>query len=187
MNRLAASFAAAALFVAPASAWAAHWTVDPAKSTLGFSGTQTGTPFSGHFTKFDANIDFDPAHPEAGHASVVIDMASAVTGDTQRDESLPQADWFDVKDFPKADFEATGFRSKGDNDYEAVGTLTIRGLKKDVVLPFTLDVNGDIAAAKGKLTLVRSDYGIGQGAWATGQWVALEVDVNVDLTAKKAP
>ncbi len=53
---------------AAAPAHAAEWTVDQAKSRLGFSGVQTGTPFQGSFGKWQAEISFDPAHPEAGHA-----------------------------------------------------------------------------------------------------------------------
>jgi len=179
---------ASSLLVAGAvSAHAATWQIDAAHSTLGFSGTQTGKPFSGHFGKFDGAIDFDPAHPEAGHAKITIDIASATTGDSQRDGAMPGSDWFNVAKFPTATFEATRFDAKGGNAYEAVGTLTIRGVGKAETLPFTLDIQGDVAHAKGHLGLVRSAFGVGQGPWATGQWVALDVGVDVDLTAHKAP
>jgi polyisoprenoid-binding protein YceI len=167
-------------------ALAADWIVDPAKSHLGFSGVQTGTPFKGEFRHFDAKISFDPAHPETGHATVTIDVASAHTGDTQRDEAMPQADWFDAAKFPQARFEAKSFRAKGAGAYEALGTLSIRGLSHDVVLPFTLTINGSTAHATGRLQLVRTAFGVGQGPWASGQWVALEVGVDVDLTAASA-
>src|ERR1700712_2972128 len=93
-----------------ANAQASNWIVDPAKSHLGFSGTQTGAKFNGSFKHFNAQIAFDPAHPETGHALVTVDIASAVTGDTQRDEAIPGADWFGTKDFPKAVFEAKSFQ-----------------------------------------------------------------------------
>jgi polyisoprenoid-binding protein YceI len=176
----------AALSLLATPALASDWAVDPAKSRLGFSGVQNGAPFRGNFGKWTAEIAFDPAHAEAGHAKVTIDLASAKTGDTQRDSALPQAEWFDVKAFPQASFEATGFVAKGGDAYEAPGRLTIRGLAKDVVLPFTLAVTGDKAAAKGHLSLVRTGFGVGQGVWATGEWVALDVGVDVDLVATKS-
>jgi polyisoprenoid-binding protein YceI len=178
------AFISALIFTTPAMA--ADWTMQADKSHLGFSGTQTGAPFKGSFGKWTAEIAFDPAHPETGHAKVTIDLASARTGDTQRDTALPQSDWFDVKHFPQATFEATGFTPKGGDAYEAAGKLTIRGVTKDVVLPFTLDVAGDGATAKGHLGLVRTAFGVGQGAWASGEWVALEVGVDFDLVAGKA-
>ena len=171
--------------LAAAPAAAQQWTVDPAKSRLGFSGTQTGTPFQGRFGTWQAEISFDPAHPEAGRAKVTIDLASAKTGDTQRDEALPQAEWFDAAGHPQAVFEADHFVAKGGDAYEAPGKLTIRGVAKDVVLPFTLTLSGDQATAKGHLALVRTDYGVGQGVWSTAQYVALEVGVDLDLVATR--
>jgi polyisoprenoid-binding protein YceI len=169
-----------------ANAQGANWTVDLSRSRLGFSGTQTGTRFEGAFKRYDAQIQFDPAHPQSGHARIVIDVASASTGDTQRDEAMPGADWFDVKDYPKAVFEAKSFQSKGGDSYAAPGTLTIRGISRDAVLPFTLTVDGNTAHARGRLQLVRAQFGVGQGPWASGQWVALEVGVDVDLVATRS-
>lgn len=57
---------AAALLALPASARAATWTVDTQKSRIGFSGVQVGAPFQGRFTRFTAQIDFDPAAPGPG-------------------------------------------------------------------------------------------------------------------------
>ena len=185
MTRLLLVLAAALLW--SGIAHAADWTVDAGKSRLGFIGSQSGSPFEGHFSRWTAKIAFDPAHPAAGSAVVEIDMASATTGDLQKDQSLPQADWFDAKTFPQARFEATSFRPKGGNAFEAVGSLSIRGVKKDVVLPFTLDVAGPAAHAKGKLDLVRTDYGVGQGPWKAADMVALNVAVTIDLVATSKP
>ena len=165
---------------------AADWQVDPAKSRLGFSGVQTGVPFQGSFGTWQAEIGFDPAHPETGHAKVTIDLASAKTGDTQRDTALPQPEWFDTASHPQASFVADHFVAKGGDAYEAPGKLTIRGIGKDVVLPFTLAITGDKATAKGHLSLVRTSFGVGQGVWATGEWVGLDVGVDVDLVATKS-
>ena len=180
MNRMLIVLAVM-LFVVPALA--ADWTVDKSKSELGFTATQTGAKFTGHFTQYDAGIQFDPAHPEQGHAVITIDMASAVTGDKQRDQAIPGADWFSVKAFPMARFEAKTFRSTGKDTYEAAGTLTIRGISKDVTLPFTLKTANGIATVDGTLPLTRTDYGVGQGEWASGKWVGLDVTVTVHMVA----
>ena len=164
---------------------AADWAVDPAKSTLGFTASVSGANFDGKFKTWQAEIAFDPATPAAGHAKVTIDMASSVTGDRQRDSALPDSDWFAVKKNPQAVFEATSFTSKGGNQYEANGTLTIRGVAKPVTMPFTLDITGSDAHAKGKLDIVRTDYGVGQGEWSTAETVALGVSITFDLVAKK--
>jgi len=182
LRRMTPALLLAALAL-PASA--ADWQVDPAKSNLGFIGTISGKSFEGHFKNWQAEIAFDPANPAAGHAKVTIDMNSATTGDKQRDFALPDTDWFDVKKNPQAQFEAASFTAKGGNAYEAQGTLTIRGVKKPVTLPFTLDLAGDGAHAKGQLDIVRTDFGVGQGEWNDGSTIALKVTITVDVTAKK--
>ena len=84
---------------------------------------------------------------------------------------MPQSDWFDAAKFAKATFEATGFTAKGGDAYETKGKLSLRGVTKDVTLPFTLTIEGDQAHAVGKAKLVRTDFGVGQGAWSTGDMV----------------
>lgn len=176
---------AAALLVSAVPATAAEWAIDPAKSAIKFSGVQVGAPFTGRFERFDAKVDFDPAKPEAGHATVLIDLASARTGDVQRDEALPQKDWFDVKSADQARFEASRFVDKGHGDYEAVGTLAIRGTSRPLTLPFHLTLDEGTARAAGHVGLIRTDFGVGQGPWASGQWVGLDVAVDIDLVAAR--
>jgi len=178
-------FASALLIGGAVSAHAATWTIDAPKSHLGFTGSQSGTPFSGEFGKFSGTIVFDPANPTAGHADVTIAIASAKTGDQQKDGAMPGSDWFAADKFPTAEFKATSFKTTGQGAYEADGTLTIRGISKAVALPFTLTISGDRATAKGKVQLVRTDYGVGQGAWSSAQYVALDVTVTVDIVADK--
>lgn len=178
-------FATALLLGGAISAHAATWTIDTAKSHLGFTGRQSGTPFSGEFGTFSGTIVFDPANPGAGHADVTIAIASARTGDQQKDGAMPGSDWFAADKFPDATFKATSFKATGNGAYEASGTLTIRGISKPVILPFSLAISGDTAEAKGKLQLVRTDYGVGQGSWSSGQYVALDVAVTLDVVAKE--
>ena len=187
MFRLQAIIAGTCLALSAIPAQAADWTIDPAKSHLGFTGTQTGSAFTGRFSTFSGTISFDPAHPETGHGHVVIDTASAATGDRQRDGAIPGADWFDVAKYPQAVFDITGFAHGAGDEYTAHGTLTIKGRTQPETLPFTLSIDGDTAHARGHLDLVRTLFGIGTGPWASGQWVATGVGVDLDIAAHKAP
>jgi polyisoprenoid-binding protein YceI len=161
------------------------WTVDLTKSRLGFSASQTGKPFDGHFEKFAAAIVFDPADLSKTSIDVTIDMTSAKTGDNQRDQALPGSDWFKAKEFPSARFVVTDIQQTGEGEYVAHGSLTIRDATKPVDLPFSLEINGDEAHAQGEITLMRVDYGVGQGEFATDEWVDLDVKVRVDVTATR--
>jgi len=112
-------------------------------------------------------------------------MASAATGDDQRDQSLPSGDFFDTAAHPKATFTATKFRKTGEDKFIADGTLGLRGVKKPLSLPFSLKIDGDTATARGVTTLDRTTFGVGQGEWASTDEIAAKVKVSFAITAKK--
>jgi polyisoprenoid-binding protein YceI len=184
-NLIAGAILVAPLVMPASTAAAATWKIDPARSRLGFSAEQTGSKFDGRFSRFGGAISFDPDHLNTSHIAVTVDLASAVTGDRQRDTALPGKDWFNIAQFPQAKFETTAIRKTGATSYQAVGNLTLRGVTKPLTLPFTLQINGATAHAVGHTGLIRNAFGVGQGPWATSQWVGLNVDVTIDVIATR--
>jgi polyisoprenoid-binding protein YceI len=165
----------------------AIWIVDPTKSSLGWVVEISGQKVAGRFKSFDAVIAFDPADLANSSAKVTIEMSGPESGDATRDVMLTKPDWFASADHPRAVYQTTGFIAKGGNAYEAKGTLTLKGVTKDVALPFTLTISGDTAVAKGQTTLARHAFNIGQGKdFETDKPVALNVTVMVNVTATRA-
>ena len=161
-----------------------EWQVDYAHSSLGFIGDQGGQAFSGSFKNFTAHISLDPDHPETGKISVTVDIASATAGSSDRDAMLPQKEWFDTSQFPQAQFISTTIRKIGPGQYVADATLTIKGVTKNVTLPFTLMSEGDHWRAKGHVNVMRNDFSIGTGSFSGESYVKHAVDVVVDIAAK---
>ena len=174
---------AVALLALAGAADARPWAVDAKKSAITFSGQHVGKTFNGSFQTWQASIDFDPAKPEAAKVSVTINLASAQTGDAMYDKTLPSADWFDVAKARNATFTATRITKTGENSYVADGQLTIRGKSVPVKLPFTLAIAGNTATMDGKVTLTRTAWGIGSGSDAKGEWVSLQIPVQVKVVA----
>jgi cytochrome b561 len=168
-------------------AFAAKWNVDPAASSITFTGVHAGKAFTGKFEKWSAAIDFDPASLATSKAVVTVETGSAKTGDRTYDSSLPQEEWFNVKGFPNAVFETSAIRSVGADQYEAEGTLTIKGVALPVTLPFTLTVDGAKAKMEGKATLDRIVRQIGVKSDPSAEWVSKEIGVTVSLAATRAP
>ena len=188
MKPFAPLFAVAVIATA-SQAWAAPapaWTVDKGASKVAFASSFDGGAFNGSFRRWDAAIRFDPANLAGSSALVTFDMTSAATGDSSRDQALPQDDWFAAARFPKATFKAMSFRSLGGNRYQAVGDLTIRGVTKPLTLPFTLVITGGVAKMNASVGLNRLAFGVGQGDWKTTEVVPGTVTVNISLTAKRA-
>jgi len=117
--------------------------------------------------------------------TVTIDMASAKTGDPQRDGSLPSPDWFDTAGHPSAVFTATRFTQSGENRYVAHGTLNLRGVSKPLDLPFELHIDGGKASVSGRASLDRVAFGVGQGEWAATDDIPAKVQVRVQLRAQR--
>lgn len=161
------------------------WTVDPS-SKLGFRGEMGGDAFNGTFRRWSAQIAFDPKNLSASKAVVSVDVASAVTGDADRDAALPTADWFNAAKFPKATFASRSFRDLGGGKYQALGDLTLRGVTRPVALDFTLQISGDKAVMNGQTVLDRTTFGVGQGQWKAGDTLKPQVAVIVALTARQA-
>lgn len=172
---------AAALLVSPAHA--AVWTIDAANSKLGFETTLFGSPLSGSFNAWTADIDFDAQALETSSISVVIDMKSADTDDATRDETLKGPEWFAADEHPQATFKSTRIRATGENTFEMDADLTIRGNTVPVVLPFTLETIADTTRATGAVTIDRTRFDVGQGDFVTDSVVALEVTVAIDVLA----
>jgi polyisoprenoid-binding protein YceI len=180
---------AAALLLPPLPALAApHWTVDAGKSRLGFSVAWAGQPFVGTFKKWTANIRFDPADLAHSSADVTIDMASESSGDEETDEGVKGAQGFQTAQFATARFVTTSIAHKSGSDYVARARLTIRGITRPVILPFTLTVAGNTAHMVGTAQVSRMDFGVGQGGdFSKPAPVAYEVAVKVDLMATREP
>jgi cytochrome b561/polyisoprenoid-binding protein YceI len=178
----AATPAAAPSSAAPAGPVA--WRV-AAGSTLSFITSWSGDAVQGRFERWTANIVFSPDALDKSKVSVSIDMASAKTGDDQRDASLPAPDWFDSAAHPKAVFAATKFEKTGADRYVAHGTLNLRGVTKPVDLPFRLTITGDKAKVSGETSLDRTLFGVGQGEFTATDQIPAKVGVRVELTATR--
>lgn len=177
----------ACVLICASPAEAAHWNVDYAKSSLGFTVNWAKEPFSATFKSWRADIDFDPADLAHARADVSIDPASEKSDEPDFDEGLRGPLGFDVKKFPDARFTVSKFTHKSGDSYVAQGTLIIRGISKPVTLPFMVGVKGDEAHMTGKAVVLRTDFGVGSGLWAKPEPVAHEVAVTIDLVAHKAP
>lgn len=172
-------------FALPGLASAADYAVQPAASKLGFSTTFQGQSFDGSFGKWTAVISYDAAKLAASKFDVNVDLASAKTGDNDRDGALPGADFFNVAKFPQGHFVTTGFRQNG-AQVVADGTLTLRGVTKPVSLNVTFKPQGTGATLDVTGSVKRLDFGVGGGEYADTSVIGADVKINAHLvlTAK---
>ena len=161
------------------------WIVDREASSVIFNARQGDEAFTGRFGDFDAQIRLDPDDLEAAAIVAVVDLGSVDAGSSDRNESLPEAEWFDIARHPRAEFRSDTVRRTG-NLYEADGTLTIKGTSQPVTLAFTLDAAGERAVADGEFALDRTAFAVGQGEFGTEEFVDNDVSVLVHIEAVRA-
>lgn len=162
----------------------AHYTLDAAHSTLQYQFTQAGAQNKGKFSHFTVVLDFSPDNLPASRLDVVVDMGSLDTGDRERDDTLKGADLFSVAKYPQSRFTSTQI-TRTATGYDALGKLTLRGVSREIHVPFTFKSANEQGQAVGYLSgqtaLKRLDYGVGQGDWKTTEWVGNEVSVPYSL------
>jgi polyisoprenoid-binding protein YceI len=119
----------------------------------------------GRFEVFSGTIIYDQKDITNSSVDVSIKTISIDTGNDRRDGHLRTSDFFDADSFPEITFQSTSI-SEEDGQKFANGALTIRGVKKDVRLPFEImgvmkDKEGNTwAGFESGITINRKDFGI---------------------------
>lgn len=162
-----------------------NWIVDYGQSRLKFTGSQNGNRFDGAFAEFAADIAFDPNDLSDSWVRVNISTGSGVTGDELIDATIGGEDWFATDDYPDASFVACDIEHAGQG-YVARGELSIKGLKKQIALPFTIEIENGKARAQGGTDLMRTDFDLGAASsWLDDEGVAIEAGVAFEISAMR--
>ena len=174
-----------ALALAAASVFAAPLTFD-FKDPKGVNNVQfhLDAPLesiSGQGTGIVGTVSFDPAAPSTLTGRIVLSTTSLTVGNPTMKEHLHSAGWLDVGQFPEIVFEAKSFAkvvtAGGTTKGEVTGTLTVKGITKEVTVPVTIthlpgklgarlnkpDLKGDLLVLRAQFAINRSDYGIQAG------------------------
>lgn len=168
------------------------WQIVPEESSIAFAGKQYSGTFKGVFKGFTADITFDAEHLDQSIVSVVVDIATADTGDKERDTNIISSEWFDTPKFPSARFVSSSFTKTGENTFDMVGMLTLKETTLPLTIPFKLDITKDdsgkeTAVAAGSIALDRSKFMLGTGEWKDPSIIGNEVAVNIAITATAIP
>jgi cytochrome b561/polyisoprenoid-binding protein YceI len=162
----------------------ADWAITPG-GRLGFTAQWNGDAVNGSFGRWTGKVRFSPDDLPNSTIRAEVDLASANTSDSQRDDMLQGSDFFNVAAHPTAVFNASSMRHLGGNRYRASGSLSMHGTSRPVSLDFTLDIKGDVARVSGATRLNRTSFGVGSGEWAATDRIADGVAVNFAFSARK--
>jgi polyisoprenoid-binding protein YceI len=120
---------------------------------------------TGQFREFHGTILYDEQDITKSSVNVTIKTASVDTGNDNRDNHLRTGDFFNAPTDSLIIFASKKIEKQGES-YVAIGDLTLRGVTKEVNLPFTIlgkvkDHRGNTRiGVEAGLTLNRFDYGV---------------------------
>jgi polyisoprenoid-binding protein YceI len=165
------------------------WAVDPTHSSVEFQVKHMGiATVRGKFNAFEGTLDL-----ASGEASGTVEVASVDTNESQRDEHLRSADFFNAAEHPQLAFRATSITTEGDEDYAIAGELTMNGVTRPITLRGALqgtDIDpwgNERVGLEVSGTLNRSDYGMkfNQALGSGNMLVSDKVKLLLDISAVK--
>lgn len=177
---------------------AGAYRLDRSHATLIFRVSHLGfSMYTARFTRFDAELSFDPQAPATSAVTATIDATSIETDfpdpkTLDFNAQLQGADWLDAGAHPQMTFKSTKVVLTGDRSARITGDLTLRGVTHPVVLDATfnggyrghpMDPHARIGfSAHG--TLNRSDFGMTYGIPAPGTTLGVGDAVDIIIEAE---
>ncbi len=190
----AAALAVALAFGAVALAAPVTYQVDTNHSNVAFAVPILGgmARVRGKFTDFNVQIVYDEADVTKSSVRAVIKAASIDTGIERRDAHLRNPDFFEVEKYPEITFESKSVERRGDG-FVARGTFTMRGVSKEIDLPFTINgarknpqTGATTIGVSSRLTINRKDYGIAFSRPDNPDFLGDQIEIELDLVTRPA-
>jgi len=128
---------------------------DKANAKISFDFVSEDT--KGTIGGLDFKISFNPEDPDNASFKGTALVNTLDTDNFLRDGHLMWEKFFYKKKYPKIAFESSEVVHFGNNQYKVIGNLTIKGITKEVIINFTLDITKSLT---GTTTIYTSDYGV---------------------------
>ena len=129
----------------------------------------------GRINDFTGKIVYDANNLAESSVSIVAQVGTIDSNDEKRDNHLRAADIFDVATHPELSFVGTGFvKGEEEGHYLVTGTFTMRGVSKEITVPFHKVGEGTHFFTKkpaigfeGEFFVNPKEFGVGQGQVAS--------------------
>ncbi len=171
-----------------------NWQVDGAHSAVNLAVRHMViSKVRGHFTRWNAKVQLDTADLSRSSVEVAIEAASIETGVGDRDNHLRSPDFLDAQKYPALTYRSRRVEVVSPERLRVVGDLTIRDVKREVVLDVEYGGRGkdpwgnERVGFSATASLNRKDFGLAwnQALETGGVLVADRVDIEIELQAIK--
>ncbi|HJU57347.1 MAG TPA: YceI family protein [Actinomycetota bacterium] len=172
---------------------AGTWNFDKAHTRIEFVARHMLSKVRGRFSEYDGTVTI-AERPEDSHVEVEIQAASLSTDTQMRDDHLRSDDFMEVEEYPTLSFRSTALRQTGDNTFQLVGDLTIKGITREVVLdaefhgwgPGMTPDRPPLAAFSARTEIDRHDWdmtwnvAVETGGWLVSRKAQIEIETELN-------
>lgn len=110
------------------------WKIDPTHSEVQFKVKHLViSTVTGQFNRFEGSLEAESDDFDGATAGFTLETASVDTNQSDRDNHLKSADFFDAEKFPHITFKGS-LKKVADNQYKLAGPFTIKDITKEVEL-----------------------------------------------------
>ncbi len=179
MRRTLFALALSAALAVTATAADTKYALDGENTKIAFVGKKPDGKHEGGFKKLTGTATVADGDVTKLTLEVAIETDSLFSDDAKLTGHLKSADFFDVKNSPKATFKATKVE-KADKGYTVTGDLTLLGKTKAISFPATIAA-GDTLTVTAAFPIDRTAFGMNYGKGKIDD----KVELTVTVTAKK--
>jgi len=182
---------AAAVVLGAGPAEAESLEIDLQHSTISFKVRHLFTKVQGRFNDFSGSIEISEDDLVASSVKASIKVESIDTNVEGRDKDLRSKRFFSVEKYPTIEFESTEITNVSGQGGKIVGTRTIHGVSREVVLEAEFlgkgkDPWGNLRYGfTASTTVNRKDFGMtwNEVVEAGGVLVGDEIEISLDIEA----
>ena len=156
---------------------------DPGKEVkshkVTFKIKNAGITVDGSFSDLQADIKFNPKDLDKSVLKASLGVASINTGIKKRDKDLQMRKYFDVEKYPRMKMTSRKIKHVEKNKYNGTFDLTIKGVTKQVEIPFTYTGKENEGTFSAEFTVNRRDYGVGSKSLILSDQATVSIEVVV--------
>lgn len=146
------------------------------ESAISFRIRNAGITVNGRLEGLQADVHFDPDHLSDATIQASVPVSTIRTGIALRDRHLQGPDYFYAERFPTIRLTSKVIRKTGRGRYEGVFGLNMKGIEKEVILPFTYSTDHEFVGA---FQLNRLDFDLGKSSLVLADEVEVQIQVKV--------
>jgi polyisoprenoid-binding protein YceI len=167
------------LIAAMAFSFITNYKLDAEHSKVAFSIKGPMGKVEGTFGGLKTEIQFDENNLVGSSIFASVEVNSIETGVALRNKDLREKpEWFEAEKYPQITIKSKKIEKVG-SGFQLTGELTMKGVTKPVVMPFSFTPVGNGGLFMSKFTINREDFGLGKPGGPVGDEVSISLEVPV--------